>query len=191
MNFRALLSALAQAHGFTLSPEEIEIYAGRELETIIAMIQASAEPCINANPVLESLQREGKYGMAVVSSSALSRVQASLLKAGQSTFFDQEKVYSAATSLPTPTSKPDPAIYLHACRELGVRPEECMAVEDSKSGATAAVRAGIPVLGYVGAYEDEEEKKEIDQLLRRDCKALDVMWDWKDFRRILEKVEAM
>lgn len=191
MNFRALLQSLSSTHGFTLSPEEIESYASRELDTIISMISASAEPCVNANPILSSLQTEGKYGLAVVSSSALSRVRASLEKAGQTSYFPVENVYSAATTLPVPTSKPDPAIYLHACKELKVRPEECLAVEDSKSGATAAMRAGINVLGYVGAYEEDEEKKEIEEVLKRDCKALEVMWDWKDFKEVLASIESV
>lgn len=191
MNFRALISSLASIHGFTLSHNEIETYSQRELQTIISMIRARAEPCVNANDVLQRLQQQSaKYGMAVVSSSALSRVRASLKKAGQEAFFDEDKIFSAATSLPVPTSKPDPAIYLYACEQLAVQPNECLAVEDSKSGATAAMRAGIPVLGYVGAYEDEKEKMEIDIMLRRDCKAKEVMWDWKDFEAILAKLEA-
>ena len=79
-------------------------------------------------------------------------------------FFKDEHVYSAATSLDPPTSKPDPAIYFHACKELGVKPEECVTVEDSKSGATAAMRAGIPLVAYVGIY-DVEEGKEMGETL--------------------------
>ncbi|ACO47188.1 HAD family hydrolase [Deinococcus deserti] len=42
--------------------------------------------------------------------------------------------------------KPDPELYLLAASRLGLRPEECVAVEDSLNGATAAVAAGMRVV---------------------------------------------
>lgn len=108
-------------------------------------------------------------------------------------FFKDEHVYSAVTSLNPPSSKPDPAIYLHACKELGVKPEECVTVEDSKSGSTAAKRANIPLIAYVGIYNIEEGKEKMDQMantLTSECNAISVMYDWKEFPECLKKVEA-
>lgn len=42
--------------------------------------------------------------------------------------------------------KPDPELYSLAASRLGLRPEECLAVEDSLNGATAAVAAGLGVV---------------------------------------------
>lgn len=39
--------------------------------------------------------------------------------------------------------KPAPDVYLEAARQLGVRPEDCLALEDSPNGARAAVAAGM------------------------------------------------
>jgi HAD superfamily hydrolase (TIGR01509 family) len=39
--------------------------------------------------------------------------------------------------------KPLPDIYLHAAAQLGVSPEECLVIEDSVPGVTAAKRAGM------------------------------------------------
>lgn len=39
--------------------------------------------------------------------------------------------------------KPEPDIYLYAARELGLSPEECIAIEDSPNGVTSAYRAGM------------------------------------------------
>lgn len=42
--------------------------------------------------------------------------------------------------------KPDPAVYLLAAYRLGVRPEECLAFEDSPTGVRAARAAGMRVV---------------------------------------------
>jgi HAD superfamily hydrolase (TIGR01509 family) len=42
--------------------------------------------------------------------------------------------------------KPHPEPYLTAAAELGVRPEDCIAIEDSNTGAKSAVAAGCTVL---------------------------------------------
>jgi len=44
------------------------------------------------------------------------------------------------------SGKPAPEPYLRAMTLLGATAEECLAVEDSPSGTTAAIAAGIPVL---------------------------------------------
>ncbi|SIR89148.1 HAD family hydrolase [Williamsia sterculiae] len=42
--------------------------------------------------------------------------------------------------------KPEPDLYLAAADALGVRPEDCVAVEDSPAGTAAAIAAGCPTL---------------------------------------------
>lgn len=181
---------LQKKHGFTLEPKEVDDLVGQELGRVIATLKEKAQPCVGVDAVLKKLHKEGKYGLAVVSSSALSRVQASLEKVGQDKYFAKDHVFSAATSLPVPTTKPDPAIYLHACKVVGKRPGECVAVEDSKSGATSGIRAGIPVIGYVGSYEGKMKQKEISEMMN-DLGVKVIMEDWADFEKCLAKIEAM
>lgn len=190
-NFRNLMRSLQLKHKFHMEESEMDEYVQRELDELIESLKKDCEPCVNANEVLSNLKKEGRYGMSIVSSSALPRVLASIKKANQAPFFDEDKIFSAATSLPVPTSKPDPAVYLFACEKLGVKPEECLAIEDSRSGATSAMRAGINLLGYTGACHDKEEADAVAKILTYDCKALDIMTDWKDFPAILSKIEQM
>lgn len=44
------------------------------------------------------------------------------------------------------TGKPAPDIYLYACKELGLNPANCMAVEDSPNGIHSAHDAGCNVV---------------------------------------------
>lgn len=48
-------------------------------------------------------------------------------------------------------SKPDPEVFLVAAKRLGLKPEECLVVEDSAAGVEAAKRGGMRSLG-VGPF---------------------------------------
>lgn len=187
-NFRGVVVSLQKKFDFVLSGEELESFVSQEEDRVIATLEKKAQPCVGVNAQLEKLAEEGKYGLAVVSSSALRRVKASIKKVDQDKFFPSDHIFSAATSLPVPTTKPDPAIYLHACKVIGKQPGECVAVEDSKSGTLSAVRAGIPVIAYTGSYEGEEKQKEMAELLKA-TGAQVVMNDWKDFPKSLAEIE--
>ena len=52
--------------------------------------------------------------------------------------------------------KPDPEPYRRGAELLGVRPEECVVVEDAPSGVGAGVAAGCRVLGVLGTHSAEE-----------------------------------
>ena len=52
--------------------------------------------------------------------------------------------------------KPDPEPYLRAMRELGVTADECIAFEDSTSGATAAVAARVKTIGITTTQSAEK-----------------------------------
>lgn len=55
--------------------------------------------------------------------------------------------------------KPEPDIYLYAAKELGVKPENCLVLEDSPAGILAAYRAGcIPVMVPDLDEPDEDTK---------------------------------
>lgn len=47
--------------------------------------------------------------------------------------------------------KPFPDIYLAAAKGLDVDPVDCLAIEDSPTGAQAAIAAGMTVVGFCGA----------------------------------------
>lgn len=181
-----MLTSLQKVYGIDISPEDLEKYVLQEEVAVIAKLKAALVPCIGVDAELDRLEASGKYLLAVVSSSALRRVKASIEKVGQDKYFD-DRVYSAATSLPKPTSKPDPAIYLHALETLGKKAEEAIAIEDSKSGTLSGTRAGIKVVGYVGPYADDK-KEEMKKVLS-DAGAVIIMEHWSEFPAALEKIE--
>jgi beta-phosphoglucomutase-like phosphatase (HAD superfamily) len=82
--------------------------------------------------------------MAVASQSPLARVKLSLQVAGLAGQFGEHIYVTSMVARP----KPAPDIYLLAAKRLGAVPGECIVIEDSPAGATAAQAAGMRVLGY-------------------------------------------
>ena len=46
--------------------------------------------------------------------------------------------------------KPAPDLFLHAAARMGVQACDCIVIEDSPAGVTAATAAGMAVIGFVG-----------------------------------------
>lgn len=189
-NFRGMMKSLQTKFGFELEPKELERYVLKEEDEVIGKLEAKAKPCVGATEELEKIFASKKYGIAVVSSSALRRVRASIKKVDQEKYFDHDLVFSAATSLDPPTSKPDPAIYHHALKYVKKTAGETVAVEDSKSGATAAVRAGIWTIGYVGSYHGEETQQQMSKALT-DLGVHIIMKDWSQFDQCMSYIESL
>ncbi len=77
-----------------------------------------------------------KLGLA--SSSTCQWVTSHLSRLGFLEYFD---VVNAGDDVPL--TKPDPAVYEITLEQLGVRPEQAVAFEDSPNGVLAAKRAGV------------------------------------------------
>ncbi|NRF40342.1 HAD family phosphatase [Pedobacter foliorum] len=52
--------------------------------------------------------------------------------------------------------KPDPEVYLTSAKNLGVSPNRCIVFEDSFSGISAALNAGMKVVGVLTSHTKEE-----------------------------------
>lgn len=193
-NFRGMLEGLSEKYDLKLDTDELNDYVGRELDAVIKKLQE--EPVKPCDGVMDALARIAvatnsngqKYTLSVVSSSAYTRVDAALKVTKMDQYFG-DSIYSAATSLPTPTSKPNPAIYNFACEKLDKSVSQCVAIEDSWSGATAAARAGIPLIGYVGVYNDPKEREEAIEMLNG-VGAIAILNHWDEFEECLAKVAA-
>jgi HAD superfamily hydrolase (TIGR01509 family) len=82
----------------------------------------------------------------VASSSAMDRIRASLEITGLARFFNQN-LFSASD---VPRGKPSPDLFQLAARRMRVSVAECIVVEDSPAGISAAAAAGMTPIGFVG-----------------------------------------
>lgn len=61
--------------------------------------------------------------------------------------------------------KPDPEIYLLALESSGLRPEECVVIEDSRNGILAAKAADLYVVATTNVYTEEEDLSDADIIM--------------------------
>jgi HAD superfamily hydrolase (TIGR01509 family) len=117
-------------------PEEISAEVVRRLEDVYRR----RLPLIDgAEQAVEQLAALWPLGLA--SSSNREVIDRVLELSGLARFFRV-----TVSSEEVPRGKPAPDVYLEAARRLGVPPERCAAVEDSRNGIRAAKAAGMRVI---------------------------------------------
>ena len=58
--------------------------------------------------------------------------------------------------------KPDPEIYNMALSKTGLKPDECLVIEDSRNGVLAAKAAGMYVVATTNHYTEKEDLSDAD-----------------------------
>ncbi len=204
-NFRTTAVDLAAEHGVTVERSLVGARSGAAVSAAPVLTAELLEHWVEQErvrvtehlgqelrpdpTVLEPLTRlGGRFVLAGVSSSATPRLTACFRATGIDALIPAERLFSAEDSLPVPTSKPDPAVYLHACRELGIDPGQAVAVEDSIPGAQSAVAAGIATIGnlqFVQPAEREQREKEL-----RDTGVVAVVTSWAEVERLVQETPS-
>lgn len=179
-NFRGAAAHLAGGFSHPV-PADLERWIAEEKEAVTAHLRTVLRPDAEVQKSLSRLAE--RFGLAAVTSSASSRLDACLEVTGLGPFFSPDRRFSAEDSLPEPASKPDPAVYLHAGRQLGVTTAQGIALEDSINGALSAVAAGYPTVGIVVFVPPEDRKARTRALL--DAGAATVVVSWADLADLL------
>jgi HAD superfamily hydrolase (TIGR01509 family) len=165
----ALLAEELTAHGLPVSVDDcVALFIGGTIRDVAVRARAAgaalppdwadgfyarmygklAEGCAlipGADAATAALSAAG-VGMAVGSNGPVRKMEITLGQHPQVLARLMPHVHSAQ-ALGRP--KPDPLVWLHAARGLGVAPAECVVIEDSATGARAAQAAGIRCLGLV------------------------------------------
>ena len=163
--FDLLIASLAR-HGLPLTRTELETdYIGGTLETVAAraaaagarlpaswvpetyaamyaMLAAGTPLMPGILAVLDALDAAG-IPCAVGSNGTPEKMQITL---GQHGLIPRFRAILSGQAIGRP--KPAPDLYLMAALHCGANPAACVVIEDSPSGAQAALAARIPVLGF-------------------------------------------
>jgi HAD superfamily hydrolase (TIGR01509 family) len=83
--------------------------------------------------------------VCVASQGSLAKTRLTLGLTGLRDLFAPHALFSAHD---VPRPKPDPALFQHAAATMNVPPSACAVIEDTPSGVTAAVAAGMRAIGF-------------------------------------------
>lgn len=131
---------------------QLKAYLGEEVdyhevrETRIRIMEAFIEEHgVELKPGIHELLtflKEHGIKTSIATSSPLDRTKKYLSQVGLADAFD-----ALVSGHMVEHGKPEPDIYLYAASNLGLKPEECLVLEDSPTGILAAYRAGcVPVM---------------------------------------------
>ena len=103
--------------------------------------------------VLEALNYlKPKYRLALASSTRKAVVSKQLTDAGVIEYFEALTCGDEVAH-----SKPDPEIYIRACKSVDTPVENCVAVEDSPNGIKSAYSAGLKTIMVPDMIQPPEE----------------------------------
>lgn len=166
-------------HGVELPLEDLPLYVGKSTELngqLLAKrvgkdcaheliteksayyrnLQLAGLPPITATiEFVHELVKAKNVKLAVASAAKKEEILVNLRAVGIHNMFDI--VLSGVEDLveysdPEGTNKPKPYIYLHTAKMLGVKPSECIVIEDSHTGVTAGVSAGCFTIAVPNAF---------------------------------------
>lgn len=106
--------------------------------------QQGVDPIPGAFDAVRAVQAAGLL-VAVVSQGAHEKMAVTLPSSGAAAVLGVAPVFSGQD---VARPKPHPDLFLHAAAALQIDPSDCVVIEDSPTGATGAVAAGMRVLGY-------------------------------------------
>ncbi|MEW2634868.1 HAD family hydrolase [Streptomyces sp. NPDC048389] len=113
---------------------------------VFAAFERELSPVDGVTEVLEKLRADG-VPYCVASSGSHERIRVGHRTTGLDRWFTDDIVFSAQD---VGRGKPAPDLFLHAARRMGMAPERCVVVEDSRLGVQAALAAGMDVYGFTG-----------------------------------------
>ncbi|AGW88518.1 HAD family phosphatase [Cupriavidus sp. DF5525] len=140
---REELEMIERMRGAPLPENWLSTWLARRNAVLEAEVAAVAH-------VRDAIGKIAATGMPVCVASGADRIKVKLqlTKTGLVELFQQDEREHIFSATEVARSKPAPDVYLLAARTMGVAPGRCAVVEDSPTGVTAGVAAGMTVLGY-------------------------------------------
>ena len=161
---RAAMLKRMEDYGPSFDRQEFIVRITRGLQARIESDGVPLKPGVR--DILDLLHRKG-IPMALATSTYRERTDRRLELSGLTQYFR-----ATVTGDEVSRGKPDPEIYLTACRKLGIPPSRTIAVEDSRNGILSASAAGMQVIMVPDLIPPTPDLESL--LLRRFDSLLDV-----------------
>ena len=142
-----------EEHGIDDDPERLN----RRKEIIASsLIENKIKPATGVSELIATLNKDG-YKIGLASSSSMITVSTILSTLNLKDAF---AVIHAMESINK--GKPNPDVYSKTAKMLDSDPQECIVIEDTRSGVIAAKRAGMKVIGILNGRNKETDLEYAD-----------------------------
>ncbi|GAA5217603.1 hexitol phosphatase HxpB [Corallincola platygyrae] len=121
------------------------------MDQVITEIQTQSEPMPGAVELITALN-QSEIPLAVCSSSPSILIETVLER-----FSISEKFQTFASAEHLNFGKPHPEVYLKGAQQLGLKPQHCLAIEDSVNGVIAAKAARMTAVAIPESSEYERK----------------------------------
>jgi len=111
--------------------------------------ESKLKPVEGVKEMLENI----KIPICVASNGEPTHIRHALRLTKLYDFFNENLFTASEVKLP----KPAPDLFLYVAKKMGFKPEDCVVIEDSITGVTAAVRAKIKTYGIVNNLFSSKE----------------------------------
>ena len=122
-----------------------------EKESLFREIYKDIVKPIDGFPIWLSQLKEAGFRTGVATSAPRANLDLIMGRLGF-----EPQMESIMASEDVTKHKPDPQVYLQSALNLGVDSADCVVFEDSFSGVTAAINAGMKVVGVLSSHSKEE-----------------------------------
>lgn len=129
-------------------PEQLHSFINDVKQSYTAeLVYQRCHPMFHHQYALSKLKQEG-YQIAVCSNSIRKTIELMMDRAGLMPYLDLIVSNEDVTK-----AKPDPEMYKTAIKKFGLKPEECVVVEDNLNGIQAGKESGATVLEVATVFD--------------------------------------
>lgn len=126
--------------GITIDDKFLEEVKNREKIDIATKLFATE----GVEEILENI----RIPYCIATGGFLYKTEAKLEALSFKKYFPDNHIFTAEQ---VQHGKPEPDLFLFAAKQMGTPPKQCAVIEDSIAGLTAAIRAGMLPIAYVGS----------------------------------------
>ena len=128
-------------------------------------------------PYIENIFKMKNIDQCIATGGIWEKTKEKVYYTGISSYFSDEKVFTVDF---VKRGKPAPDLFLYAAKSMGYRPQDCVVIEDSVVGLTAALRAKMTPIAFI-KYDTSYDIAEIKKL-----GVPYIFSDMRDIKRLLK-----
>ena len=139
------IGGVADKHGIMVDIEKVK---ARTYEIYGIIVRGKLDPLPGAHGFIKRCRNKG-FKLSLATSADKVKMEVNLLEIG----LRRDSFDSIITGLDVENKKPFPDIYIKAAESIGLKPQECLVVEDAVSGIKAGKSAGCKCLAVTSSFD--------------------------------------